>query len=556
MRRFPPCRPRLLMVTRRLAAIFVLLTLAAPVDAWSQQGREIAPRQAPPLPGWLEGTAELKGALPPSPWSSEPSRSPRDGETSWIERVEFRGNTVVDQAILAAIAADFTGRSLSNPDLWALRDAITQAYVSRGFVTSGATLDLSRLVEGVLGIQVIEGRVTEIDVETDGSFLEPVLRRPLRQATRGVLNVADLERSLRTLQGNPQIVRLAARLSPGQTIGDSKLSVRVEEAPRLASWIAVSNDISPVIGGWRSVARLSAERMIGLGERLSIESSVGTDFWQINPSLRIPVFPFVSELDLYARYSEAKVVEEPFDVLDIESEVLTVGGRYRHALIADPAYEIAASLSAEWRESDSFLGGFGFDFTGSSDDGTTRVFVLRPALEGFWRSDQTAMALRSTMSVGVDVPGATNEENASADSHFVSWLGQLQIVRKLPVLQARLGFRVDAQLANDTLFGLERFSLGGSNSVRGYRENAIVRDNGVVVGTEIRVPVEQPWHWLDAELVAFADAGHGWNDRDRNSGPSTLVGIGGGIDLRFWKDVRLQVMWGSDLKEFPIRADR
>ena len=540
----------------RFARIVIVLWLAAPIDAWPQQGREIAPREPPDLPAWLEGAPELKGVLPPVNWPADPPRSPADRETFEIAEVRFSGNTVVEDEVLAAIASDFEGRTVSMPELRWLRDAVTQAYVARGFVTSGATLEPARLAEGVVEIVVVEGRVTEIEVETDGGFREWVLREPLRRATRGVLNVTDLERSLRTLQGNPQIERLSARLSPGEEVGNSTLAVRFEEAPRLASSVAGANDISPVIGGWRSVASLSGERLLGFGEQISMEASLGEDFWQVSPTLRIPILPFVSDVEVYGRYSEAQVVEEPFDVLDVETEVATVGGRYRHTLLADPAYELAASLAAEWRESKSFLGGFGFDFTGSSDDGTTRVFVLRPSLEGFWRSEQTALALRSTVSVGVDIPSTTNQDDAIADSRFVSWLGQLQLVQRLPVLQARLGVRLDAQLANDTLFGLERFSLGGSNSVRGYRENAIVRDNGVVVGTEVRVPVEQPWHWLDVELIAFADAGHGWNDRDRRDGPSTLVGIGGGIDLRFWKDVRLQVMWGSDLKEFPTRVDR
>jgi len=540
----------------QFAGILVAVWLVVPLDAWAQQGREIAPRKPPELPAWLEAAPELKGVLPPAVWSADPLRSSAEAERFRIAEIRFSGNTVLDADVLTAIASNFEGRKIPGSELRGLRDAVTRAYVVRGFVTSGAILDLSRLGEGVVEVEVVEGRVTEIEVETDGGYRDWVLREPLRRATRGVLNVNDLERSLRTLQGNPQIERLSARLSPGEAVGTSTLTVRFEEAPRLASSIAGANDISPVIGGWRSVTRVSGERLLGFGERISMEASVGEDFWQVSPTLQIPIVPFVSDVEVYGRYSEAQVVEKPFDVLDIETEVTTVGGRYRHVLVADPTYEVATSLAAEWRESKSFLGGFGFDFTGSSDDGTTRVFVLRPALEGFWRSEQTAVALRSTVSVGLDVPSTTNEDDAIADSQFVSWLGQLQLVQKLPLLDARLGVRLDAQLANDSLFGLERFSIGGSNSVRGYRENAIVRDNGVVVGTEIRVPIKQPWHWLDVELLVFADAGHGWNDRDRRSGPSSLVGIGGGLDLRLWQDLRLQATWGSDLKEFPTRADR
>ena len=35
----------------------------------------------------------------------------------------------------------------------------------------------------------------------------------------------------------------------------------------------------------------------------------------------------------------------------------------------------------------------------------------------------------------------------------------------------------------------EKFSLGGVNSVRGYRENELVSDNGVIGSMELRIPL-------------------------------------------------------------------
>ena len=54
---------------------------------------------------------------------------------------------------------------------------------------------------------------------------------------------------------------------------------------------------------------------------------------------------------------------------------------------------------------------------------------------------------------------------------FFSWLGQAQLARRLETLSAQVIGRVDLQLANDRLFPLEQFAVGGRYSVRGYREN-------------------------------------------------------------------------------------
>ena len=70
-----------------------------------------------------------------------------------------------------------------------------------------------------------------------------------------------------------------------------------------------------------------------------------------------------------------------------------------------------------------------------------------------------------------------------------------------------------AQISADPLLSIERFAIGGRDTVRGYRENQLVRDSGVVASAELRIPL-----WRDSlrrpllELVPFMDYGTGWND--------------------------------------------
>ena len=51
--------------------------------------------------------------------------------------------------------------------------------------------------------------------------------------------------------------------------------------------------------------------------------------------------------------------------------------------------------------------------------------------------------------------------------------------------------RMDSQISRDPLLSLEQFAIGGHASVRGYRENQIVRDSGAVVSAEARLPLFQ-----------------------------------------------------------------
>ena len=69
-----------------------------------------------------------------------------------------------------------------------------------------------------------------------------------------------------------------------------------------------------------------------------------------------------------------------------------------------------------------------------------------------------------------------------ADGRFIAWLGQLQYVYRLPssLLDSQVVGPLDGQLASDPLLSIEKFAIGGARTVRVYRENQLVRDNGVV----------------------------------------------------------------------------
>jgi len=160
------------------------------------------------------------------------------------------------------------------------------------------------------------------------------------------------------------------------------------------------------------------------------------------------------------------------------------------------------------------------------------VSVLRAELDWTRRTRTDVFALRTLVSVGLDVLGAT--QDGRADGTFVAGLAQAQWAH---VFGERLWgtqsvLRGDFQLTGDRLLSIERFSIGGVNTVRGYRENELVRDNGVVTSVELRVPL---WSTgLGRPIVQagpFFDWGRGWSSSRPALAPPdrTLMSVGVGV---------------------------
>jgi hemolysin activation/secretion protein len=154
--------------------------------------------------------------------------------------------------------------------------------------------------------------------------------------------------------------------------------------------------------------------------------------------------------------------------------------------------------------------------------------------------------MRGTVTVGLDALDATQGPGPGGDGQFVAGLLQLQVAQRLPLgLQAIL--RSDAQIANSRLLPLERFALGGSATVRGYRENQFLRDNGVLVSGELRVPVYRaPNGAAEIQLSTFMDFGRGWDQGQPTRGEN-LWSAGVGIRARLFRYLDAEVQWARSL---------
>jgi len=79
--------------------------------------------------------------------------------------------------------------------------------------------------------------------------------------------------------------------------------------------------------------------------------------------------------------------------------------------------------------------------------------------------------------------------------------------------------------------------------VRGYRENQLVRDNGLVGSLELRIPLlPKRTGELRLRVAPFVDAGRSWNDRRSTSGAENITSAGLGLLLDY-RQVNAWVCW-------------
>ncbi|HEY3196608.1 MAG TPA: ShlB/FhaC/HecB family hemolysin secretion/activation protein [Nitrospirales bacterium] len=540
--------------------MIAVLTCLLPTFAWSQvalppQLPPPFPQEPPPFPEKAPRPAPPTPILPapPPPGKREPSPLLR----VFVKKIIVLGSTVFSEAELATVTAPYTNRELSAEDIEALRQALTLYYVNRGYVTSGAIIPDQSVKDGELLVQVIEGKLSRIDIEGTKWFFPSYLRKRIELGAGPPVNVNTLQDRLQLLQLDPRITRLNAELRPGITRGDSVLNVRVAEADPINAWVELNNFVSPSVGEDHFITTLAHQNFTGHGDVLSVQYGRSEG---INPELNVryilPLTRYDTTISFEFRKNDFKVVEDPFESLDIQSQSNIVGISVRQPVYRTLNKEFGIGITGEYLENKLFLGGEPTDqFLAGAPSGVSRVSALRFFQDWVNRSGQQVLSAYSRFSVGLDVLGATGKNYNvanSQDSKFFSWLFQTQWARRFEPWKIQVLARGTVQLSNAHLFPLEQISVGGRYSVRGYRENTLVQDNAILLSLETRVPILRSALGEDIVLLApFADFGRGTNTNAPSADPDSLGSVGMGLIWNIMAGSRFEVYWGQQLNHIP-----
>jgi Haemolysin secretion/activation protein ShlB/FhaC/HecB len=205
----------------------------------------------------------------------------------------------------------------------------------------------------------------------------------------------------------------------------------------------------------------------------------------------LPLNPHDGTLRLAYGISGSNVIEPPFNALDIQANSNYYELTYRQPLFQRPSEEFGLGLTLSHQQSQTKLGidnigGFPLS-PGADKQGYTRVSAIRFFQDWVHRDEREVLAARSQFSFGVGLLDATINDTAP-DSNFFTWRGQGQWSRLLAP-DTLLIVRGDIQLADRTLLPLEQFGIGGQETVRGYGQDALLTDNGILFSTELRLPI-------------------------------------------------------------------
>lgn len=470
-----------------------------------------------------------------------------------IKKITITGNTILSETTLSQLTKPYLNRKLSYTDLQKLRDELTAAYIQLGYISSGAILPDQNIINHTVQFHIVQGILNTINVNTEGRFPENYIRNRLQQTADPAVNVFALEQQLQLLQRDQRLKKIDAELVPGHEFGTSEIHVFLEEEKPYSLAIGANNSHSPTIGAESGFFSLYHGNVLGFADQLFADFTYTHGLWDVTAKYQIPLHHSGTSLDFHMQWAESEIIDNNFDDLDIESRSQTYGLTLKQTVFQSLKNHVELFLTAEYRKTNSFLLGSGFSFSEGPENGVSKIAVIRLGQDWIYNDNHQVFAAKISLSLGLDVLGATQNSGNTADGQFLHILGQFQWARKFDFIDSKLIIRTDFQFSDASLLGIEQFSVGGFGTVRGYRENLLVGDNGLVGSIEYRVPI---WRSnspdILIEVASFIDAGYSRNQDRPTKGPTTITSTGLGLLGSFSKHASFQFYWGHGFREVEL----
>ena len=317
-----------------------------------------------------------------------------------VRAYAIHGDTLLTVDALTKVLAKYTGTNVTVADIIKAGTSLQMEYRDRGFPTVKVAIPPQRLdTNGIVKVEVVEGRLAEVNVVNNRFFSTPNILRALPSLhTNTILLGPVFQAELDRANAN-QDRQIYPELEPGPTEGTSILDLKVKDRLPLHAKVEFDNQNSP-----------------GTPDLRLNTSAVYNNLWQLEHSLGVQ----------YAFSPTDYKTGNQWDLYDLP-QVANYGAFYRLPL-GNPE-PISQELAAN-------PGSFGYDEA-------TRKFRLPPPTG---QAELSLYASRSTIDTGVTTLSSKTLTNTPALK-----LSEDDVQQDLTVNDA-LGFRLTAPLPSSSQF--------------------------------------------------------------------------------------------------------
>ena len=460
--------------------------------------------------------------------------------------LRVKGNTLLERTLLERTVYPFLGTKKNIDTVEKARSALEDIYRSKGYQTVVVDIPEQDVKNGVVYLQVVEGKVSRLRVKDSRYFSLGSIKEGVPELAEGnVPNFPVMQKQLAELSSQSPDRKVTPVLRAGEQPGTLEADLKVKDSLPLHGRIELNGRNTASTSRLRLVSSLHYDNLwqklhsASLMYQVSPENQKEVDVWA--GTYTMPVPGTNAKLAFYAVNSSSDAVASgSVSVIGLGEiygarlvKPLATLDNYSHSLIAGADYK-------NFSENLKIPGG---DNTLSTV--VTPIDYIPFILQ--YNSSLRNKASLASFNVGVNFavrglgnePGEFENKRFNARPNYAYITAGSNFTHDLP-MGMEFASRLTGQLSDSPLISNEQFSLGGMQSVRGYFETDALSDDGFTGSLELRsqrlVPLSLDYI-NKLQAIAFIDGGHGWVQQALPGNPTSFALASTGMGMRFqmWK---------------------
>ncbi|MCP9443007.1 MAG: hypothetical protein NNA20_10455 [Nitrospira sp.] len=571
-----PLLPDHRMMNASPSSSVYVMAQAEAVESSPQDSKSNASTGAANVPA--DSSLDSAGSITPSPGQSGLDQGSREGEeaerSEGFTIVDFlvEGSSLLSQDKIDEVLGQFKGRGKTIRDIERARIELEKAYQRLGYPTVLVVVPEQTVEQGMIKMDVIEGRLSNVSVTENRYFSAGNISRKLPAARSGtLLYEPDFVKQLDAVNANPDL-KVAPILKPGKEQGSVELELRVKDRLPLHAKVTADNKGPFTTPLHRLTWEAQYANLWDADHILTLQTTQTPTDWG---AVQAYGFSYVAPVEwpdrLVAIYA-SKVLSNSVlagTSLPISEGSVAVAGnatmagmRYLFPIFKESPFKHQLSLGLDFKRLEETTATF------PGDLGTALVLgpiQYLPASLGYAGTypDRYGVTTFNASILGYVaglIPGGRKQDfrgdpnnidqspgqRASSTGTFGVIKTSLSRTQPLPggfVFSAR----IDGQWATEPLIPAESYFAGGMDTVRGYVQSSALGDNAFAWRAEVytpdlpSVPLDYFWQrrrsseWkATVKFLGFYDYARLWVQKAPvgQTDVFRLEGVGGGLRLR------------------------
>jgi len=409
-----------------------------------------------------------------------------------IKTFEISGNSLFPAEKLREVVKPFTGQKKTAEDVEKARDALEKFYHDNGYPAVLVNIPEQTIKVGIVKMQVIESRIGRVRISGNRYFTSEKMMRDLSSLNQGgILYLPKVQEEIGRINRN-QDFRVEPVMTPGAQPGTIDVELKVEDKFPLHGSLELNNRCSHNTEQLRLNGMIRYDNLWQKEHSLTLQYQTSPqDTKEVEAISGSYILPAPWERDhqwvLYGIWSDSNVAfGEDFQMVGKGN---IFGTRY---VIPLPPYKLYAQNFTFGLDYKSFKTTLEMGVSGKESDAPVTYMPLSfsygSILQDAWGGmTQFNAALNISFRGLVSDEGGFEANSYRGRANYLYFTAGIQRDQKLP-LGMGLMLKLDGQVADQSLIANEKYSAGGMESVRGYKESESVGDDAVHARAELSFP--------------------------------------------------------------------